>query len=193
MLSARIALPLLSMLMAIISASSSADWKYDYLYGSESEISKKRTIYSSYLIAGASRSLPVGFLRYQGAVVESYSDKNYLVNMYGHNHSATTLPLIVENDAVALDALGDYMYFQMKDPDTGVHSLERCTLVGCSVLKNNAGDPRAVQMGLPSHTLNLQDCIFALHQDQAIHLSFFNVLNAEQHKLKGSGYVVSTS
>ena len=199
-LSARIAMLLASMLLVLSSVGSSADWKYDYRYGSESEISKLTKLNYTSAIGGKVNQIPSGFLSLQNIILESSSDFNSTFNAFdmgGVNNFSVALPASKSSDAVALDALGDFIYYQVKT-STGEFNLERCTLVGCSVLKANAADPRAIQMGLPSHTLNPQGILFTWYQNQATsprtnQLSFFDVANAEYKVLQGDGYVTAVS
>lgn len=198
--SARIAISLLVSSLLFLSVGALADWKLDHQVGF-SKFSKRTELNVHNRYAGKARQIPVGFLSLQNSVLEDYTDFNSSRNAFdpgGFNRFSVALPAAVGGDAIALDALGDYMYFQIKDSSTGKHSLQRCTLVGCSLLKADAADPRAVQMGLPSHTLNPQGIIFTWYQNLATsprtnQLSFFDSANAEHKVLQGDGYVTAVS
>ena len=145
--------------------------------------------------------IPVGFLNEQDAIVQWNSDTAgpYRKVMYSSEYrDQVTLPESTNKNAVSLDALGDFFYIQAIDPDTNQSSLQRCTLTGCLILKNQAADPTAIQMGLPSHTLNPQGVLLTWYQDQAQsprtnRLSFFDVAGIEREVLVGDGYVSGIS
>ncbi len=144
--------------------------------------------------------IPVGFLNQQDTILQYNSDALPLrTNVYDLNnalHSANGLPATINSNTVVLDVLGDYFYIQVLDPTSKQQSLQRCTLTGCTILKNNAADPSAIQMGLPSHTLNQKGVLLTWYQDQSRsprtnRLSFFDATGTERAVLVGDGYVTA--